>query len=77
MEIIYNQNSVQFNQRKRKESDGERFEVGSMDAGLSEDIVAKHKMEAALKRFASQLIKQMDCDGVILNGITFQRVWFK
>lgn len=63
--------------KKKKRNRNFSFEIGGLDANLNKDMLRHKKLVSALQDIAEILMKQMDCDGIILNSIKFQRMWQK
>jgi hypothetical protein len=61
--------------KKKKRNINFSFEIGGLDANLNKDMLRNKKLVIALQDVAETLMKQLDCDGIILNSIKFQRMW--
>lgn len=63
-------------QRKYQRTKGKcSVEIGLADAKFTDEI-NKH-LQIFLKDFGGKLIEQLKCDGIIFNGVTFQRFWIR
>ena len=61
--------------KKKKRNVNFSFEIGGLDADLNKDMLKHKGLVDALQDIAEMLIKQMDCDGIVLKSIAFQRMW--